>query len=482
MCQSCLEAVAGAGGLRFCQCGSPATLAAMSRIAADISRRQMIGGMAAVVGMFAGFGLAPRELRAQTPARPLLLTNLRLFDGHALSLREGVGILIESGRITALPGEGQGPQDAERIDCGGRTVIPGLIDSHWHSTLVGVSQIAAMTQDIGLVHLIAGKEAGETLMRGFTTVRDVGGPAFGLQAAVDRGVVTGPRIFPAGAILSQTSGHGDFRFQNTLPMMPSDPPDYATRQGVTALADGVPEVLRRTREQLMKGASQIKISAGGGIASPYDPLESLQFTEAEMRAAVDAATDWGTYVCAHVYTSAGIQRCIKAGVRSIEHGQLADEDTVRMMADTGTWWSIQPFLADEDANTYTDPVAIAAQKAVSDGTVQAFEWADKHRVNWAFGTDILYRGGESQGRQLVKLTRFMSPLAALHRATGAAGDLLALSGARAPYRGRLGVIAPDALADLLVIDGDAEASLDWLADTANLRLIMKNGQLFKNTL
>lgn len=482
MCQICYETAAQTGTMHFCHCGSPTTLAAMRRIEADISRRTMLGGMAAVVGMFAGFGLAPQELRAQPAGQPLLLTNLKLFDGNTLSLRQGQDILVEAGRITALPAAGQGPAEAQRIDCGGRTVIPGLIDSHWHTTLAAVSQIAAMTQDIGFVHLMAGKEAGDTLMRGFTTVRDVGGPAFGLQAAIDRGVVTGPRIFPAGAILSQTSGHGDFRFQNSLPMMPSDPADYATQQGVTALADGVPEVLRRTREQLMKGASQIKISAGGGIASPYDPLESLQFTEAEMRAAVDAATDWGTYVCAHVYTSAGIQRCIRAGVRSIEHGQLADEDTVRMMADTGTWWSIQPFLADEDSNTYTDPKAIAAQKAVAEGTVQAFEWADKHKVDWAFGTDILFGGGEGQGRQLVKLARFMSPLSALHRATGAAGALLAMSGARAPYDGRLGVIAEGALADLLVIDGDPEASLDWLADTANLRLIMKGGRMFKNSL
>lgn len=482
MCMTCLEPHSAGEKLRFCQCGSPATLAAMARIEADISRRQMIGGMAAVVGMFAGFGLAPRELRAQPADRPLLLTNLRYFDGHAAILHAGSDILVQGGRIVALPPGGQGPADAERIDCGGRTVIPGLIDTHWHATLVGVSQIAAMTQDIGFVHLMAGKQAGDTLMRGFTTVRDVGGPAFGLQAAIDRGVVTGPRIFPAGAILSQTSGHGDFRLRNALPMMPSDPADYATREGMTALADGVPEVLRRTREQLMKGASQIKISAGGGVASAYDPLESLQFTEAEMRAAVDAARDWGTYVCAHVYTSAGIQRCIEAGVRSIEHGQLADEDTVRLMADTETWWSIQPFLADEDANTYTDPVAVAAQKAVSDGTLRAFEWADKHRVNWAFGTDILFGGGESQGRQLAKLARFMSPMAALHRATGAAGELLALSGARAPYDGRLGVIEPGALADLLVVDGDIESSMDWLSDSTNLRLIMKDGRLFKNSL
>lgn len=454
----------------------------MRRIEADISRRQILGGMAAVVGMFAGFGLAPQKLRAQEPGRPTLLTNLRLFDGEVLSLRDGADILVQAGRIVALPAPGQGPEDADRIDCGGRAVIPGLIDAHWHTTLAAVSQIAAMTQDIGFLHLMAGREAGATLMRGFTTVRDVGGPAFGLQAAVDRGVVTGPRIFPAGAIISQTSGHGDFRFANTLPAMPSDPADYASGQGMSALADGVPEVLRRVREQLMKGASQIKITAGGGVASQYDPLDSTQFTEAEMRAAVDAAEDWNTYVCAHVYTPKGIQRCIRAGVKSIEHGQLADEDTVKMMADHGTWWSIQPFLADEDANQYTDPKAIAAQRQVAEGTVRAFEMAQQYSVNWAFGTDILYGGGESQARQLAKLARFMSPLEALYRATGAAGQLLSLSGPRAPYDGALGVIAEGALADLLVVDGDPETGLDWLADSENLRLIMKGGRIFKDSL
>ncbi|GHG94815.1 metal-dependent hydrolase family protein [Pseudodonghicola xiamenensis] len=482
MCQACFEAATQSGAMHFCQCGTPETLAAMRRVEVDLSRRQMLGGMTSVVGMFAGFGLASKEAQAAGAGRPLLLTNLRFFDGTRLVLHDGIDILIRDGRIAALPARGQGPEDAEWIDCGGRTVVPGLIDTHWHTTLVAVSQIAAMTQDIGFVHLMAGREAGATLLRGFTTVRDVGGPSFGLKAAVDRGVVAGPRIFPAGAIISQTSGHGDFRLQNTLPMMPIDQPDYATKVGVSALADGVPEVLRRTREQLMKGASQIKIAAGGGVASKYDPLESLQFTEAEMSAAVDAARDWGTYVCAHVYTSPGIQRCIKAGVKSIEHGQLADEDTVRMMADNDIWWSIQPFLADEDANKYDDPKAIAAQKEVAEGTMRAFEWADKHKVNWAFGTDILYSGGASQGRQLAKLARFMTPLEALHRATGAAGALLALSGARAPYDGRLGVIEAGACADLLVIDGDTETSLDWLKEENNLRLIMKGGQLFKNSL
>ncbi|WP_296717347.1 amidohydrolase family protein [Erythrobacter sp.] len=475
----------GAVWINPCLCGSPKTQAAFARIEADLSRREALGGSAAVLGMFAGFGLAPSYARAQTPGRPIVLTNLAFFDGNAAKMHGGREIVVEGGKISAIVGAGTGPQDAERIDCGGRSVTPGLIDCHWHATLVSVSQIAALTQDIALVHLIAGQEAGATLMRGFTTVRDTGGPAFGLKMAVDRGVLPGPRIFPSGAMISQTSGHGDFRFLNTLPRMDSDPADYTERTGVAAIADGEAEVLRRTREQLMKGASQIKIMAGGGVSSLYDPLDTAQFLEEEMRAAVRAAADWGTYVCSHVYTSDGIQRALRAGVKSIEHGQLADLETIRMIREEGAWWSIQPFLADEDSNPKTDPVQIAKQEQVSVGTVRAFEQGRAEGVKMAFGTDILMNpgGSRSQGRQLAKLTRFMSPFDALTMATGAAGELLAMSGERAPYRGRLGVIEPGALADLLVWDGDPATSLDFLGDPdANLKLVMKGGRVFKQAL
>lgn len=485
MCMTCCEAAeAGAAAINPCLCGAPQTVAAMARIEADLSRRRFLGGSAAVLGMFAGFGLAPRELRAQAPGQPLLLTNLTFFDGNTLQMQTGRDILIREGRIAALLATGDGPEDAEVIDCGGRSVTPGLIDCHWHATLVGVSQIAAVTQDVGWVHLMAGREAGATLMRGFTTVRDTGGPVFGLKMAIEQGAVTGPRIFPSGAMLSQTSGHGDFRLLNALPRAPGDA-DYTERSGVAAIADGPDEVLRRVREQLMRGASQIKIMAGGGVASPYDPLDTAQYTLAEMRAAVDAAADWGTYVCAHVYTPTGIMRCLEAGVRSIEHGQLADEATIRAMAEADAWWSIQPFLADDDANQYSDPRSQAKQREVAEGTVRAFQQGRAEGVNMAFGTDILFnpRGAASQGRQLAKLTRFMPPLEALRLATGAAGDLLALSGERAPYTGRLGVIEEDALADLLVWDGDPAADLDFLAEPeANLRLIMKGGRIFKEEL
>ncbi len=435
--------------------------------------------------MFAGFGLAPRDVRAQTPGRPTLLTNLRYFDGTTLQMQSGRDILVDDGRIAGLPNNGSAPDGAEIIDCRGRAVTPGLIDCHWHATLVSVSQITALTQDIAFIHLVAGQEAGATLMRGFTTVRDTGGPVFGLKLAIDRGILAGPRIFPSGAMISQTSGHGDFRLLNTLPRMPGDAADYTERTGVAAIADGEAEMLRRTREQLMKGASQIKIMAGGGVTSLYDPLDTAQFLEEEMRSAVSAAADWGTYVCAHVYTPQGIQRALRAGVKSIEHGQLADVESVRMMREEGAWWSIQPFLQDEDSNPRSDPIQQAKGAQVAQGTVRAFEMGRAEGVSMAFGTDILMNpgGAQSQGRQLVKLARFMAPLEALRMATGHAGELLAMSGERTPYPGKLGVIEEGALADLLVWDGEPETDLDFLSDPAtNLRLVMKGGRVFKETL
>lgn len=445
----------------------------------------MLGGTAAWLSLFAGFKLGSGQAHAQTPNKTLWLTNLRLFNGIDLKIRDDLDILIEGNKIRALPARGQGPEDADVVDCGGRTVIPGLIDAHWHMTLAAVPESVALTGDINYVLLLAAREAGATLERGFTTVRDVGGPSFALKRAIDEGVISGPRVFPSGAMISQTAGHGDFRLLNELPRTALSGLSYAERVGVSAIADGPDMVLQRVREQLMRGASQIKVLAGGGVASHYDPLDTNQFTEAELRAAVAAATDWGTYVCAHVYTSEGISRSIRAGIKSIEHGQLASESTVKLMADAHVWWSLQPFLADEDANPYKDPARRAAQLRVAEGTVNAFNWARKYRVPIAFGTDILMAPAKTatQGKQLAKLARFMSPLEALRVATGENGKLLALSGERSPYSGPLGVIAPGALADLLVVDGDPEKDLSFLLDpSAALRLIVKDGKIHKRAL
>jgi imidazolonepropionase-like amidohydrolase len=400
-------------------------------------------------------------------------------------LIEGQGVLVGGKFIKALVPSGDTVSDADAIDCGGRTLMPGMIDAHWHAILAGISQIAAMTADIPYVHLVAAQEAERTVLRGFTTVRDVGGPAFALKRAIDEGRIAGPRIYPSGAMISQTSGHGDFRMRTDLPRTPQSDLNVTERGGVAAIADGEAEVLRRVREQLMLGASQIKIMGSGGVTSSYDPIDALQYTEAEMKAAVAAATDWGTYVCVHTYTPAGIRRALAAGVKSIEHGQLADEDAVKRMADAGAWWSIQPFLADEDANLQPDPEKRANQEEIAKGTARAVEWGRKYNVKMALGTDILFnpRGTTTQGKQLAKFARWYDNASVLRLLTSGNAELSALSGPRNPYPAKLGRIEAGAYADILVVDGNPLKDISLIADPdRTMKFIMKDGRIHKNAL
>lgn len=463
-----------------CLCHSPIIAEINARLNGGLSRRSVLRGIAGAIGvMAAGVPVFAAE------GKPVLLKNVRIFDGKSSSYIQGRDVLVSGDRIENLVGQDETVADAEVVDCGGRVLMPGLIDAHWHTILAGINQMMAMTADIPYVHLVAAQEAERTLLRGFTTVRDVGGPSFALKRAIDEGRMSGPRIYPSGAMISQTSGHGDFRMRTDLPRTAQSNPSTAEAAGISAIADGVPEVLRRAREQLMLGASQIKIMVGGGVTSLFDPLDSLQFTEAEIRAAVDAATDWGTYVCAHVYTSAGIRRALDCGVKSIEHGQLADEETVRRIADAGAWWSLQPFLADEDANPGGTPEQQAQRREIAEGTIRAFELGKKHGVNMAWGTDILFnpRGTVAQGRHLAKIARWFDNHEVLSLATSRNAELLALSGPRNPYRGALGVIEGGAMADLLVVDGDPLQDISVIADPENsLKLIMKDGRIHKNTL
>ncbi len=469
-----------------CTCAGVAGQVLHDRVMASMTRRMFLGGAAAAVVPFIGFQTS--KAIAQQPAppdRPILLTNLWLFDGVSAKVREGVNILVEGNRVSALPGVGETIENAKIVDCGGRVAMPGLIDVHWHSMFCGLTEMAAMTADIGYVYLVAAREAERTLLRGFTSVRDAGGPSFALKRAIDEGIVVGPRIFPSGAMISQTSGHGDFRMRHEVPRQTGGPLSYAEKMGASMIADGADEVLRRVREQLMLGASQVKLMAGGGVTSHYDPLDTTQYTEAELRAGVQAAEDWGTYAMVHVYTSKGIQRAVKAGARSIEHGQLADETAARLMADEGVWWSLQPFLADDDANVKADLDSQAKQREVAEGTVRAYQMAIDMKIKTAWGTDILFtpQNLPTQGRQLAKLTRFYDPLSLLQMATAHNGELLALSGPRNPYKGKLGVIEPGGLADILIADGDPTQSLDFIGDPdKNLKLIMKDGRIYKEQL
>lgn len=433
----------------------------------------------------AGSGDSTTSKPDASPPRPIVFKNMRLFDGSPNAPVSGQQVLVEGNRVTAILGRDKEVEDARVIDCGDRLLMPGLIDAHWHSMLAAIDQMKAMTSGVGYIYLSAAHQARQTLMRGFTAVRDAGGPSFALKEAIDFGVVEGPRIYPCGAMISQTSGHGDFRLLSEIPRGSHNDLSFIERAGVAMIADGEAQVLRRVREQLMQGATQIKLLVGGGVASTYDTLDSTQFTDAEIQAGVAAASDWNTYVMAHVYTAKGIKRAIRNGVRSIEHGQLADEESVQMMRDEGVWWSLQPFLQDEDANTYRDPRKVHTQKIVSEGTVKAYEMAQKYKIKTGWGTDILFNAAKThtQGHQLAKLTRFYSPLTLLSQATQENGELLGLSGERNPYPGSLGQIVEGGYADLIIADGDPSENLDFISDPeANFQVIMKDGKFYKNTL
>jgi imidazolonepropionase-like amidohydrolase len=417
-----------------------------------------------------------------------LFQNVRVFDGKSGTVSAPSNVLIKGNIIASVSSAdiAVDPKASPTIIAGGgRVLMPGLIEAHWHAMMVAPTFATALTADMGYINLVAGQEAEATLMRGFTTVRDMGGPTFGLKRAIDEGITAGPRIYPSGAFISQTAGHGDFRQLSDIPRTPNTPLSYPEQIGVAAIADSPDEVRLRTRENLMRGASQIKLMAGGGVSSPFGPLDTTQYTEAELHAAVEAAEDWGTYVTVHAYTPRSIKRAIDAGVLCIEHGHLLDEATAKLMAEKGIWLSIQPFLDDEDANPVHSPMMRARQLEVIAGTDRAYALAKKYKIKTAFGTDVLFdaRLAGRQGAQLAKLVRWYTSGEALKMATGDNGQLLALSGLRSPYPGKLGVVEEGALADLLLVDGNPVENIELISDPArNFVVIMKDGKIFKNSL
>jgi imidazolonepropionase-like amidohydrolase len=263
------------------------------------------------------------------------------------------------------------------------------------------------------------------------------------------------------------------------------PASRAEQVGAAMVADSPDEVTVRVREQLLQGASQIKLTAGGGVSSPHSPLDVSTFTEAELRAAVEAAANWGTYVTVHAYTPAAIQRAIAAGVQCIEHAHLMDDATARMMAEKGVWLSMQP-LPDELAEGFP-PGSEQREKAVEvfAGTARTYEFAKKYGIKTAWGTDVLFLPelARQQGALLAKITTWFTPAEALAQATSTNARLLAMSGKRNPYPGKLGVVEEGALADLLLVDGNPLENIAIVTDPdRNFQVIMKDGKIYKNTL
>lgn len=427
-------------------------------------------------------GVAQQASEAE-PAQTLF-QNVRIFDGRNGTLSAPSNVLVGGNTIQRISSSPITPDQGTRvIDGGGRVLMPGLIDNHWHATLVRLTPPQLMTNDPSYSNLVAAAEATATLMRGFTTVRDLGGPVFPLKRAIDEGLVAGPRIYPSGAVITVTSGHGDFRQHIDLPRRPGHL-SHGEELGGFAIADSPDEVRMRVREQLMQGASQIKLTAGGGVASPFSPLDAVTFTEEELRAAVEAAENWGTYVCTHSYTSESVQRSIRAGVKCIEHGHLMDDATAKMIADKGIWLSTQPFV-DMGAGAGLGPAELAKLAQVVEGTNTAYTLARKYNIKVAFGTDILFSAALAarQGHYLVDMGRWFTPAETLIMATSTNGELLRLSGLRNPYPGALGVVEQGAYADLLLVEGNPLEDINIVADPdRNFLIIMKDGKIYKNTL
>jgi imidazolonepropionase-like amidohydrolase len=429
----------------------------------------------AMVSTLAPAGFAQR----QTPGE-ILLRNVRVLDVVRGQLGPPTDVLVREGHIAAIGGAQPDP-GATVLDGHGQTLMPGLIDVHVHLTFGSMTMKelydpAITPEKAGAA---AAASAKQMLLRGFTAVRDVGGPIFPLKQAIDSGKTPGPRVWPSGAVISQTAGHGDFRTASERSRRFFGKPSRAEEFGATFIADGRDEVLTATRENLRMGASQIKLMAGGGTSSAYDPIDVTQYTLDEMKAAVDAASDWNTYVTVHAYTPKAVRRAIEAGVKCIEHGQLLDEATIQLMAQKGIWLSAQNLIPDSPGMTEERR---AKRKDIVAGNSKLWPMAKKNHVRLAWGTDLLFEPelNKEQNDLILLLKPWFTPAEILKLVTYDNAQLLALSGPRSPYAGKLGIIEQGALADLLLVDGNPLEQIDLLGhEGSHFTLIMKGGLLYK---
>jgi imidazolonepropionase-like amidohydrolase len=463
-----------------CNCCNPAVRQVSHRLE-EFTRRHFLAGTGAT--FFSS--LASTSVFAQ-PAKQnskILFRQARLFDGKSESLRD-VQVLIEGNTISSIDASNASPpSDALAVNCGNRVLMPGLIDAHWHTLLAAMSANALVSADPGFIFAAATAEANRTLLRGFTTVRDMGGPVFTFKQAIDSGIIPGPRIFPSGAMITTSGGHGDLRVPTEIPRSIGQLSPIE-RLGGAMLADSAGELQLRIREQLLQGASQIKLVGGGGVSSPRSPLDMTTFSEEDLRVGIGVARDWNTYAAVHAYAPHTIQRAIAAGAVCIEHAHLIDDDTAKLMADKGVWLSTQPFLSTDDTAPLTGP-SLARTKVIFERTPRLYEFIRKYKIKTAWGSDLLFSAevARRQGVMLSHLANWYSNAEILRMATSTNAELLGLSNKRHPYPGKIGVIEKGALADLLVVNGNPLDNIKLIEDPDNnLAVIMKDGKLHKNTL
>ena len=404
----------------------------------------------------------------------IIFANAAVLDGAQAGRREGCHVMVEGDRIKEVSDRPIRSAGADLIDLAGRTLMPGLIDAHVHAIAVDAALARLAEQPPTLVTLQAVRVLEGMLARGFTTVRDAGGADGGLAEALAQGLVRGPRLFPSGQALSQTGGHGDLR-PRTRSVTSCACCEYGA--GLARIADGVDECRRAARDELRKGATQIKIMASGGVASPYDPIWNLQYSDEEMRAIVEEARAWHTYVLAHAYTPEAIGRAIDNGVRSIEHANLIDAPTAAKVAAAGGF--VVPTLVTYDAlhrfgaELGFAEASLAKLAEVREAGLRSLEILQQAGVKTGFGTDLLGPMHRHQSREFVIRAEAMPPFEVIRSATTVNAELLGRSG-------ELGVVAPGALADLIVVDGDPLADISLLdGQGEHLSVIMKDGMLYK---
>lgn len=413
----------------------------------------------------------------------ILINNVQIFNGIDEKLSKPTNVLIENNTIKSI-GLEVTSEIAFTIDGKGKTLMPGLIESHGHVAFNSLPQAAVMFGKHEYAQLYSAKQLEAMLLRGVTTVRDMGGNTFSLKKAIDDGLYMGPRIYPSGAIISQTSGHADFRVPNEPHPKFGGATPILTTFGHSYVVDDEGDVRAAARENLRNGASQIKITNGGGYSSPADPIMTKQFTLEETKAAVDAANDWGTYVATHVYSTEGVNRAIDAGVKVIEHGQLADKKTLQRMAKEGVFLSTQPFTVCEEPQL--DAFSNSKLAVVCKGTVEMYKLIKEvPNLKVTHGTDLFFvpqKDLDGQVKQMERLLEWFTPAQILKMTTGNTGELLKLSGLRDPYPGKIGIVEEGALADLLLVSGDPTQNLKSVTEQDNILLIVKDGKIYKNAL
>lgn len=409
-------------------------------------------------------------------AQALLLRNALLFDGSGAEPRPGIDVLVEGQRIKEVSDRPLTAANARAIDLRGKFLMPGLIDAHFHAVLADANLARLGSMPLSLNAQYARRNLEAALQRGFTSVRDAAGADYGLARAVEAGLIQGPRLFYAGKALSPTGGHGDSRSLEA---------GMACLCGgevsrFSHIVDGVAEVRKAAREELRKGAHQIKIMASGGIASPSDPIWVLQFADDEIEAAVWEAKSWRRYVMAHAYTPEAIARCVRLGVHSIEHANLIDLETARQCAAVSAF--VVPTLVTYDAldkfgrQQGFPEVSLRKLDDVKAAGLKSLEHLRAAGVKIGFGTDLLGDMHEHQSREFSIRAEVLKPAEILRAATSVNAELLQQSG-------ELGAIAPGALADLIAVDGNPLERIDLLEHQGrHLPLIVKDGAIVKSTM